>query len=328
MTPRSLRVLALGVVLSGLVACTGGSDDTGPTSTTRPTPSTTVVDRSGIALARVPGETTTTIQETGTARITGSVSGPSGPVPGATVRLERLVAGREVRTDVVTGEDGRFLLEGVPGGRYRVRAFLAPSLAQTEPEVRFLADGEEHTFDLTVESHGGVAVLADAAPDQPLLDAPVNVVVRVLNRTVDADGIVRSVGVPDLIVELTGLGRWNLRRDADATSTTSTTSGVVSTTSSTTAAPPTRATARTDRGGQARFELRCDSPGSPGLVLQVPVRRPTPGGPADPAAPSTTAAAALTTEAFPLDLPDCVDPATTTTLAPTTTESTTTSPPG
>lgn len=321
--PRGAALLLV-VALAALAACTGGSDDSGPTSTTRPIPSTSVVDRSGIALAGVAGETTTTIRETGTARITGSVRGPSGLVPGATVRIERLVAGRELRRDVVTGEDGRFLLEGVPGGRYRVRAFLAPSLAQTAPEVRFLADGDEHTFELVVESHGGVAVLADVAPDQPMLDAPVNLVVRVLDRTVDADGIVRSVGVPGLAVELSGLGRWNLRQDrASTTSTSSSTSSLVATTTTTTS-PPTQTTARTDAGGQARFELRCDQPGSPGLVLQVPVRRPAPTGTADPTAPSTTAAPTVTVEAFPLDLPDCIDAATTTTLAPSSTEATAT----
>ncbi len=314
------------LLVAVLAACTGGGEDSGPTSTTRPTPSTTVVDRSGIALAGVPGETTTSIVETGTARITGTVRGPSGLVPGATVRIERLVAGREIVMDVVSGADGAFLLEGVPGGRYRIRAFLAPSLAQTAPEVRFLEDGEEQAFDLVVEAHHGVVVLADAAPDRPLLDAPVNVVVRVLNRTVGDDGVVRSVGVPGLTVELSGLGRWNLRRSGFDTTTSTSTFAVTS--STTTTRPSASAAARTDAEGQVRFELRCDAPGAPGLSLLVPVRRPAPTSSGDPTAPTTTAAPAVTTESFPLQLPDCIDPATTTTLAPSTTEPTSTSAPG
>lgn len=336
MSSRRAAVLVLVAALAASAACTGGGEDGGPTSTTRPRPSTTVVDRTGVALAGVPGETTSTIRETGTARITGTVSGPSGLVPGATVRVERLVAGREVRRDVVTGPDGRFLLEGVPGGRYRIRAFLAPSLAQTAPEVRFLADGEEHGFELVVEAHGGVTVLADAAPNPPVLDGPVNVVVRVVNRAVDSDGFVRAVAVPGLAVELTGFGRWNLRRSGPLPASTTTSSATTSistttstSTSTTSADGPGRATARTDAAGQARFELRCDAAGPPGLVLLVPVRRPAPApGGADPAAPTTTAAPTVTTEPFPLALPDCVAVATTTTLAPTTTESTTTSAPG
>src|SRR5690606_1191562 len=105
-----------------------------------------VVDLSGVALPVVAGETTSTLRETGTARLVGTVTGPDGPVAGATVRIERLVAGREVRTDVTTASDGRFALDGVPGGRYRVRAFLPPDLAQTAPELRFVADGGEHAF--------------------------------------------------------------------------------------------------------------------------------------------------------------------------------------
>ena len=322
MSARRAAGLVL-VAVAAVAGCTGGGDDSGPTSTTRPSPSTSVVDRSGIALAGVAGETTTTIVETGSARITGTVSGPSGLVPGATVRVERLVAGREVRTDVLTGADGRFLLDGVPGGRYRVRAFLAPALAQTTPEVRFLADDEEHAFDLVVEDHGGVAVLADAAPAQPLVEGPVNVVVRVLNRTVDADGIVRSVGVGGASVELTGLGRWNVRDDrAPASTPGSPTSTTLASTTTSTTRPPSTVAARTDGAGQVRFELRCDAPGDPGLVLRVPIRQAAAPSSTDPAAPPTTAAPVVTMEPYPLDLPDCIDPATTTTVAPSSSTST------
>lgn len=323
MSRRQAASLALAVLLpvAAIAGCTGGGDDSGPTSTTRPSPSTTVVDRSGIALAGVAGETTTTIVETGSTRITGTVSGPAGLVPGATVRIERLVGGREVRTDVLTGGDGRFLLDGVPGGRYRLRAFLAPTLAQTTSEVRFLADDEEHTIDLVMEDHAGVAVLADAAPAQPLLDGPVNVVVRVLNRTVDADGVVRSVGVGGASVELTGLGRWNVRDDRAPASGSSTSTTSSSTTTSTTR-PADTVTARTDSAGQVRFELRCDAPGEPGLVLRVPIRQPAAPPSSDPAAPPTSAAPVVTMEPFPLELPDCVDPATTTTVVPSSSTST------
>ena len=47
-----------------------------------------------------------------------------------------------------------------------------PCYAQTGAELRFLADGEEHTFDLKVEDQRGVVVRADVAPDQPLLGDP------------------------------------------------------------------------------------------------------------------------------------------------------------
>jgi hypothetical protein len=310
-------LLAAGLLLSG--ACTGG-DDAGPSPTTEPAVSTSVVDRSGIALAGVRGATTSTIVEHGTAVLTGSVQGPDGLVVGATVRIERLVAGREVRNDVLTGADGRFVLAGAPGGRYRVRAFLAPSLAQLTPEVRFLADADEHEFELVVERQSGLVVRADVAPEPPLLGGAVNLVATVASRAVGADGVVRSVPVVGATVELVGLGRWELRDDIGSGSggaTSSTTSSSVSlapsSTTSTTQRRAPSAVTRTDAGGQVRYELRCQAAGSPGLSLRVPVTITDPTG-----------AAQVTTETVALDLPDCVDPRTTTTTAA---DSSTTTPP-
>lgn len=291
-----------------------------------PTATTVVVDRSGIALAAVPGQTTSTIVEHGTASLTGTVQGPDGLVVGATVRIERLVAGREVRTDVLTGADGHFLLGGVPGGRYRVRAFLAPSMAQVTPEVRFLPDGKEHTFDLVMEQQSGLVVRSDVAPRPPLLDHAVNLVATVTNRTVGADGVVRSTPVVGVTVELVGVGRWVLRDDAGSSpngpsstssSTTSVTVGQSSTTSTTARGRSVSPSARTDASGRVRYELRCDAAGAPGLALRVPVTVTSP--PDASGAPGTQQ---VTTETVDLDLPACINPATTTTSAPSSTSTT------
>lgn len=307
-----------GAVLAGLLllaSCSSGDDDsTEPPRPGERTTTTEAVDRSGIVLAPVAGETTTTIRETGTARLVGTVRGPAGPVPGAVVRIERMVAGREIRSDVVTGPDGAFALDAVPGGRYRVRAFLAPTLAQVEPEIRFLADGEEHSFDLVVESHGGLVVRAAAAPTPPLLDQPVNVVVLVARRVVDGDGVVRTSPISGLQVELVGLGRWVARSDDGGGSTTSTTTFPGGTTST---SRPFDASTRTDGSGRVRYELECRTSGSPGLAIRVPVTDAAdpPGAAPDGAGESTTTTAAPQTrlETIPLDLPACIDPATTTT---------------
>lgn len=340
--PRSRRALgrAAGALVAGLLlvaACSdGGDDDAGPTPTTEAGGPTTVVDRSGIALTGVPGATTSTIAETGTARIVGSVQGPSGLVVGATVRIERLVAGREIRTDVLTGADGRFLVENVPGGRYRIRAFLAPTLAQTTPEVAFLRDEEEHSFDLVVEDQAGVAARADVAPEPPLLGRSVNLVAVLVMRTVDADGVVQAEPLPGVSVELAGFGRWQLRddgaasedegddeEDEDEDETTTTSLGFTTTT--TRPAPSPFAT--TDSNGRVRFSLICNEPGDPGLYLRVPVRvAPSPPvtGP-DGSTSSTTATTEprVTDESVDLAVPACLDPATTTTLPPPTTGGTT-----
>lgn len=339
---------ASSLLLVGALTFTGAcsnDDDAGPTPTPDPTAPTTIIDRSGIALAGVPGQTTSTIVERGKASLVGSVQGPGGLVVGATVRIERLVAGREIRSDVLTGPDGRFLLGGVPGGRYRVRAFLAPSLAQIAPEVRFLSDGEEHSFDLVVEQQSGLVVRADVAPEPPLLGGSVNLVASVANRTVDVDGVVRSTPVVGATVELVGLGRWALRDDAgsppdDETSTSTSTSSTSSSSSSSsstsvpfgsTTSTTSRTgrslspTGRTDGSGRVRYELRCEATGEPGLALRIPVTVTPPPDPSGaPGTPRTT------TETIALDLPACVDPTTlttTTTIGPSTTESSTTTKP-
>lgn len=314
------RAAALVVAAVAIAACTGGSDDARPTSTTRPTPSTSIVDLSGVALPVVAGATTSTVIETGEARIVGTVTGPEGPAPGATVRIERLTAGGEVRTDVTTDGEGRFALEGVPGGRYRVRAFLPPTLAQTAPDVRFLADREEHRFDLRMEAHHGVHVLADVAPDVPTVGAPVNLVVRVVERQVDADGIVRAVGVAGARVRLTGLGAWTAPGQTTTTSTAP--RQTTSSTSTSATAPPGSADleARTDPAGNATFTLVCQRPGPPGLTAVVPVQTARP----DPATPDATVVE-TTDRPFPLELPACVAPApSTTTTGGTDTTTTTT----
>ncbi|MGH9085316.1 MAG: carboxypeptidase-like regulatory domain-containing protein [Acidimicrobiales bacterium] len=320
------RTAALAVVLALATGCTG-DEDGGPTPTTDPTVPTSVVDYSGVMLAGVPGETTSTIVEAGTATLSGSVQGPGGLIPGATVRIERLVADREVRTDVLTGADGRFILGGVPGGRYRVRAFLAPSLIQLEPEVRFLADDEEHTFDLAVEQVGGLVVRADVAPDTPIVDEPVNLVASVMTRTVGADGILRSTPVAGTTVELVGLGRWRLRSpseddppDDDPSPSTSVTFGTTTSTTSRQSAPSP--VARTDGRGMVRYELRCQASGDPGLALRIPV---TITPPPDPSGAS--AAPQQGTETVTLQLPACVDSTTETTAgtAPSSSGSTSTS---
>jgi hypothetical protein len=302
---RSIPLGAWLLVALVAAACTDG-DDAGPSPTTQATATTSTVDLSGVALPGVGGETTTTIDEVGTARLVGSVRGPDGPVPGAAVQIDRLVAGRQVRHDLRTGPDGRWELPNVPGGRYRVRAYLAPSLAQTTADVRFLNDGEEHTFDLVVEDQRGVVVRADVAPDQPTLGNAVNLVVLVARRVVSEDGVVRSTPVSGAFVELQGLGRWELRDD-DAGGGDGGVDGGLGTTSTTFDTGPSRS-ALLSSGGQARFELRCVTTGAPGLSLRVP-------GVVD--ATTATSVGTPADEIVLLELPACIDPtATTTTTSP------------
>lgn len=293
------------VLVTVLVIAAGCSDDDSEVS---PSPSvtsvTTIVDYSGVALRPVPGDTTTTIVGQGTTSILGTVSAPGGVVAGATVRIERLVGDDPVRTDLLSGPDGRFELRGAPGGRYRVRAFLAPSLALVKPDVRFLRDGEEYTFDLAMTEQRKILAVADIAPAVAVVDGAVNLVAAVLRRSVHPDGIVRSEPVSSVLVQLDGLGRWSPRGDSFGAGRPLIPRSVTSTT---VAVRGRSVSALTDSDGRVRFELRCNAAGPPELALLVPVTLVPPPDPnalpdAIPPAPERRI------ETLPLDLPDCVDP--------------------
>jgi len=211
-------------------------------TTTPTTPPTAPVDLTGVSIPGVDGTTTTApVRSIGTAHLAGVVKGPNGPVPGAVVRLEHLVEDR-VTTDVVSGPDGHYDAPNIAGGRYRVHAFLAPTYAQAEPEVFFLNDGELRGLDLPVRAYGGLALANAMAPDPPVRDDPATFVVRVANRTVDSNGIVRVRPVANATVQL------------------------VSATGFTLSGAPA---VLTDGSGDAAFTLVCTTPGANQVLLQV-----------------------------------------------------------
>lgn len=215
-----------------------------------PSPSSTPADLTGVQLAAVDGTTVpSTVRATGTAHLAGSVNAPQGFLPGATVRVEHLVGGDPPPIDVVTGPDGRWDLPGIAGGRYRVRAFLAPNFAQLEPEVFFLNDGEERTLDLFVDQFSGLSITPAVAPNPPQLNRDTNLVLRVAVRTVDAAGVVRAQPVVNANVLITGANGWNVKGASNAF---------------------------TNAAGDVGFVLECRSAGASQLQVTV---RPTPTEP-------------------------------------------------
>jgi len=199
-----LAVLAVIAVLSTTFARPDDRSLPPPSSTssTQPEPTTTTVDRSRLVLRPVPGETTTSLAETGRARLRGVVVGPDGPVPQAIVRIERLVGELVQVRDVRAGPDGTFAAEGIPGGRVRVRAFLPPSLTMTQPEIFFLAERDDEELRLNVTRHEGPDVRASTAPTAPRAGDLVNLLVWVAERVVDEDGVARTVAVPGVPVDI------------------------------------------------------------------------------------------------------------------------------
>lgn len=216
-----------------------------------PPPTTAAAGGALAALPAVPGTTTSVVPpNVGRARLTGFVTGPQGAVAGATVRIERVVGEATQVVDAVTGPDGRYDVAGIGGGRYRLRAFLAPTLAQPTGSVLYLPDGEERTVDLTVEAFGEPSVRIAVAPDPPLLDQQVNLGVRVSGRLVDVDGFVRTQPLVGGTVEVIATGGWSSLSPFTAT---------------------------TDGDGQARFSASCRSTGSTQVQVTVRVPNAVPG---------------------------------------------------
>ena len=270
-----------------------GSASGAPSDTTP----TTGPDLAAVQLAAVDGTTTRPAPRTsGTAHLSGGVNAPDGFVPGATVRAERALDNGDLqRFDAIAGPDGHWDLPNIPGGRYRVRAFLPPVLAQTQAEVFFMTDGEQRTVDLTVERFDSVSLAVGVAPDPPLAGQPVNVVVQVSVRVVDADGVVHATPTPGIIVSIANPGSWTLRSPGQS---------------------------NTGADGQVTFELVCRSAGA--NQLQLVARTAEPGRPPvqqTVAVPDCVDPAATTT-APPGSAPPPSSEGTTTSTPPATTSTT------
>lgn len=208
---RGRLVAASLVVCLAAAACSGdGDDEAGPSSSTSEVPTTAAPDYAAVSHAPVGGATTTTVAlRPGGSKLVGTVVGPDGPVPGAQVGLTRLVGSASVTEVITAGPDGRYDSGPVLGGRYRVRAWLAPDLALVEPAVFFL-DVPERTLDLKVSRHSGLVASTSVAPDPFDVDERVEVVARLGGRYVDDQGIVRTLRHVGVTARLVGDGSWTL----------------------------------------------------------------------------------------------------------------------
>ena len=209
---RRATVGLIAVLLTVGIACTPTKLKPLPPAPSIPaTTTTTLVDFSAIGLKSVVGRTTTTIlMGPGQATLAGTVSGPNGPIEGAIVRAERLVGDGAGSADLLTQPDGTWSMPAVLGGRYRIRAWRAPDLALTTPEVFFLQASEAKMVDVRLTPYQGFAIAAAVAPNPPILDEPAGIVVQVIDQVVDDQGVVRGKPVPGVKVELTGSADWRL----------------------------------------------------------------------------------------------------------------------
>lgn len=146
----------------------------------------------------------------GQATLTGTVEGPQGPVPGATVEIDRMVSGVATRASITSGPGGSWAVRGVPGGSYSVRTWLPPTMAQTTPTTFFLAGQGNRALTLQLTSFSTPLVQSAIAPDPPVSGEPAQVVVQVTSRVVQADGSVVNQPAAGLSVQLQGQGAWQI----------------------------------------------------------------------------------------------------------------------
>lgn len=292
-----LAGVAVVVMVAGLILSTARDPEPRtlpPPSSTSSTaaPPTSAQDWSLVALPPLDGTTTTTAPRTaGFAAFRGTVTGPDGPVPGAIVVAERIVGEVVQRFEATAAGDGRYELAGIPGGRFRVRAYLPPALTMTEPEIFFQRAFETRDLDLRVDRFTGPVVRASVNPRSPIDGRGVNLAVLVAERRIGDDGIGREVPVPGIAVRVSASG-W-----------TSLDGGL---------------TQATDGDGVALFQFRCDGTGPVSATAfvgsgSVPVTTLP-----DPAQAPTTTAPTLS-GSFPLEVPGCSPVPTTTTTTTTTT---------
>ncbi len=248
-------------------------------------------DTSSETLPTIVGSVTTTTLGIvgGESVLSGQVIGPGNiAIAGAVVRVERAYlegqepSGPPQATEVVTAPNGTFAIAGLVGGRLRVRAWKAPSLAMPEDQVMFL--GDKATVALTMELFAGTQVRWSAAPDIPRVGRRVNLAVQVAARTVDEKGLVAVRGVTETEVRLVPLGGLQPLDDAPRL---------------------------TDADGRVVWELVCRQAGPTPLLVILATGEETKIEPPDCVRPiTTTTEAPIVPETTPLDetVPEDVSP--------------------
>jgi hypothetical protein len=240
----ALQALAVAVV----AACTAGHVKPGasPAFTVASTSTSITAAYATVQLASVPGHHAVTVpMGPGKSSLAGTVSGPTGPIAGATVHVERVVDGYIGSTDLSTQADGTWTLPNLLGGQYRVRAWRAPDLDQVGPAVLFLAQvppNNAQTVNLQLDQYGGLQVTPGIAPAPPIIGEPAQLVVELTVSSVGTDGVVRAAPRAGVSVQLSGQGNWVVQGSLSQT---------------------------THSDGKARWQLTCEQLGSQQLSVVV-----------------------------------------------------------
>ena len=254
MSVRRPIVLLVGLVLA-TGACSGSDSEvapapstavvqettTAPTTTTPPTTTRSTTSTTGVPRTTV---TTTVTLGPGDASLVGTVSGPTGPIDGAIVRVERLVGKAVATVDVTTAGGGTWQLPSILGGSYRVRAFKAPDGGTSATETFFLAANERRNLDFKLTPAGGERITAVVNPSPPRVNQSAILTITVGTARVDDQGRTAQVPRPGLVLTLGLAPGQGLQIET----------------------PPN---ALTDSNGAASWQFRCTSEGSNTFTLMI-----------------------------------------------------------
>ncbi|MDH5291580.1 MAG: carboxypeptidase-like regulatory domain-containing protein, partial [Acidimicrobiia bacterium] len=185
----------------------------------------------------------------GGATLSGTVTLPTGPAGGATIRLERHTTDGVAMADVIAGPDGTWKAAGIQGGRYRVRAWLKGQATMTGSTVFFLGGDEHRPLDFTLDPVDTTPRMSFSKKGDIYLGGTGTVAVSVKVRSVDDDGVAVTNGLAGAIITLTPTGSATLGPGTG------------------TPVPGASATVTADGDGAARFVLTCNTLGSGTAVI-------------------------------------------------------------
>jgi hypothetical protein len=120
--------------------------------------------------------------------------------------------------DTVSQPDGKWTIPRILGGRYRLRAWRAPDLALTVPQIFFLPEAGDRAVALELDQFGAGDATTAIDPNPPVAGEPAGLAVQITGRTVDAHGVVRAEPVVGTIELAAGLSWTVLTPNPVATS--------------------------------------------------------------------------------------------------------------
>lgn len=180
-----------------------------------------------------------TIQGSATIQAVGDT--PEGPAFGGVVRLERHTVDGIGKVETRVDANGGWGIGGLPGGRYRVRAWVPGRATMAHSEVFFIEDDGVVSLDFDLQEvdpepnlefvHGGAMYKGLTG----------TIGVGVTQRVVDADGLI-------LLTPISG-ATISIQTSAEVSSTTG-------------------QSALTDQDGVARFTLRCNRIGNGNIIIR------------------------------------------------------------